>query len=452
MRRAGSLKLRLMLGAGLAISLSLLVAGLSFYVIFQRYVERAAVAELENHFVQLAASVRVDNQGVMKARTSLSDPRFQKPYGGLYWQINDGANPPLRSRSLFDDSLPLPDVSRLNDAMSDVLHIIRGPENSSLFAVEKNLIVVNADAVERKLSVTIAIDRRDIDETVRGFGRDLWIGLGLLYAVLLSGAFLQIVFGLRPLESLRRSVEATRKGTAPRVEGGFPTEVEPLVLEVNGLLWEREMQLAKARQRASNLAHGLKTPLTVLGAIADNIETSGAKEAARDIRESADQMRMLVERELARARMATGNDGRLIAVRPIVERMLNALKKTSQNDSILWHSSVPDSAFIAMEPEDFLECLGNLMENASKWAKSQIYVSWFDGELKIEDDGPGVAEDKLSLIMERGVRLDETVAGTGLGLSIVNDIIEAYGMELKLGRSGLGGLGVVIGKKLRLQN
>jgi signal transduction histidine kinase len=445
MNKLGSLKLRLMLAAGFGISLSLLIAGLSFYVIFQRYVERAAISELQNHFIQLAASIRLDDTGLLKARTSLSDPRFQKPYGGLYWQINELGQTPLRSRSLFDETLPVPSADQRPDPTHDMVHIIPGPESSTLFALEKAIVLPLDSGIERKLNITMAVDRHDIDETVSAFGHDLAKGLALLYVALFGGAFLQTYFGLRPLELLRQKVETVRLGTAHNISGNYPNEVASLVDEVNGLLDSRDSQMVRARQRASNLAHGLKTPLTVMAAIADGVEASGQKHHAKDIRDGADQMRMLVERELARARMASGHTGKFTEVAPIVNRMMNALKKTSDQDSLLWHSNVPATATLAMETEDLLECVGNLLENARKWAKSQIYISWQSGILKVEDDGPGVPDEQIAKILERGVRLDASVSGSGLGLAIVNDLTEIYGLDLKLQRSSLGGLSVAIG-------
>ncbi len=447
MNKNGSLKLRLMVGAALGISLSLLLAGVSLYVIFQRYVERAAIDELQNHFTQLAASIRVDNTGTLKARTSLSDPRFQKPYGGLYWQINETGHLPLRSRSLFDDSLDPPVIVVGHDPSKDSVHIISGPESAKLFALEK-LILLPVGNTERQLSVTMAIDRRAIDQTVSEFAADMFNGLALLYAALLGLSYLQVFYGLKPLEALRKQVEKIRLGEDQNISGTYPDEVAPLVDEVNGLLTARETQLDKARQRASNLAHGLKTPLTILAALADSIEASGLPRDAKDIRDGGDQMRLLVERELARARMASGHSIHLTEVAPPVARMINALKKTSDNDILLWHSAVPQSAKLAIEPGDLLECVGNILENARKWAKAQIYVSWSNGILKIEDDGPGVPQDQISRILMRGVRLDESVAGSGLGLGIVHEIAEIYGFDLKLERSSLGGLSVSFGRRI----
>lgn len=452
MNNSGSLKLRLILTAALGISVSLLIAGMSFYVIFQRYVERATIDELENHFTQLVASIRVDDAGILKARSSLSDPRFQKPYGGLYWQINEDGKPPLRSRSLFDDSLPIPIQNLSVDVTKDSVHIIDGPESSKLFALEKFIVLPNEKGGERKINITMAADRTDIDGEVRSFGHDLFFGLALLYSALLSGSLLQIFVGLRPLEALRKNIETIRMGTSQNIVGSFPSEVEPLVSEVNALLGAREVQLVRARQRASNLAHGLKTPLTIMSAVADSLDSTKLNREAQDIRDSADQMRQLVERELARARMASGHSVQLTPLAPIVNRMMNALKKTAENDTLLWHSTIPADATMAMEPNDLLECVGNLLENARKWAKTQIYVSWNANILEIEDDGPGVPEDKITSILERGVRLDETVSGSGLGLGIVAELVEIYGLDIKLSRSNLGGLSVSIGKNLSLKN
>jgi signal transduction histidine kinase len=443
MKGSGSLKLRLFLAAALAISISLIVAGLSFYYIFQRYIERQAISELQNHYVQLIASVRVDETGKIRARTTLSDPRFQKPYGGLYWQINEDGQLPLRSRSLFDDSLV---ITKFEDAAhaGNIVHVIAGPHGSSLFAVEHALFLPVTDTADRQLHITMAIDRKDIDDAVKGFGRDLMLGLGLLYLVLVSASFFQIVIGLRPLEAIRRGVEAMREGKVSKIEGVFPSEVHALVQEVNALISERAIRLERARQRASNLAHGLKTPLTVMSTLAQKIEAAGLKVEARDIQEGADQMRMLVERELARARMASGNSVQLTALSPTVTRLVTALKKTAENDALLWHSNISADTQIAMEPADLLELIGNLLDNARKWAKGQIYISWHNGLLSIEDDGEGVPDDQLAAIQERGIRLDEKISGSGLGLGIVRDLCEVYDFDLKFKRSSLGGLSVMI--------
>jgi signal transduction histidine kinase len=443
MINGGSLKLRLFIAAGLAISLSLLLAGSSFYFIFERYVQRQAKSELDNHFVQLISSIRIDETGKIRARTTLSDPRFQKPYGGLYWQINESGQPPLRSRSLFDDILIAPDDALVKEG-NEKLHIIDGPDKSKLFALDRSVILPLPGTGERRLIITLAVDQHDIDETVGGFGNDLISGLGLLYIVLLCASYLQVMIGLRPLESLRRSIESIRHGSTQSIVGEYPLEVSPLVEEVNGLLRDREKQLERARQRASNLAHGLKTPLTVMSTLAENIAAAGLKNEARDIHDGADQMRTLVERELARARMASGHAAQLTNIYPVIAKMVRALTKTSGNNALLWRINIPETAQIAMEPADLLELSGNLLDNARKWANTKVQVSWTGSALIVEDDGPGVPDDQLVMIQQRGVRLDQKVTGSGLGLGIVRDLAEVYDFEIRYERSSLGGLSVQV--------
>ena len=443
MLSAGSLKLRLFIAAALAISFALLVAGGSFYLIFQRYIERVAVADLQNYFVELAASIHYSDQGLLQAKLRMADPRFQKPYGGLYWQINAADSPPLRSRSLFDDKLETP-VFGENASSEDFVHVIAGPDATQLFALEKAITVPEAGRADQKLRVTIAIDRTDIDQTVREFRNDMIVGLGVLYAVLLSGSFFQISVGLQPLEKLRRSVEAIRMGKLAQLEGNVPLEVRPLVDEVNGLLDSRQGELQRARQRASNLAHGLKTPLTVMSNLAERVAGLGLKSEAQDIHEGAEHMRVLVERELARARMASGKQTHLTLLRPVVDKMVRVLTKTSDNSALLWSIRIAEDAQIAMEPGDLLELVGNVLDNAHKWAKSQINVKFENGVFSVDEDGPGVPDEKLAEIQQRGVRLDEKVSGSGLGLGIVHDLVEIYSFDLKFERSDLGGLSVVI--------
>jgi len=440
---AYSLRLRLLLGASLALGLTLMIAGFSLYLLFQRYVEQVASQELQNHFIQLAANISIDAQGKVQSGSVLSDPRFQKPYGGLYWQINEETMQSLRSRSLWDYSLA---KSTLPDG---TVHIIDGPENSHLFALEKHLIFKVTMDVPCPVDVTIAIDRAEIDHTLDDFGLELAMGLALLFAALLATSLIQTVIGLAPLEALRRGVESIMAGKASKLDGKYPSEVEPLAQELNTLIAARENELTRARFRASNLAHGLKTPLTVMSAVADQMADTGNAKLAQEIRDGAEQMRSLVERELARARMASGQAVQLTPLAPIVARMVKALKHTTDNEALLWHSNVPSDAVFPMEAGDLLELVGNLLDNARKWAKSQIYVKFADDTLTIEDDGPGVPENQTEAIQKRGVRLDEKVAGSGLGLGIVRDLCDTYGLDLKLKRSNLGGLSVSVSRKIK---
>ncbi len=439
-----SLKLRLLVASALAISILLAVAGLSFYFVFQRYVERVAISELNNHYIQLVSKISIDESDSLKVVGKLSDPRFAKPYGGLYWQINETSRPPVRSLSLFDEVL-----SQLQNGQKvdgNLIYLIQGPNASKLFAIEKNLTVPADTKADHNLQILMAVDRSSIDETVGRFGIDMGRGLILLYALILATIATVIVLGLRPLELLRRDVSQIRSSGNQKLIGQYPTEIESLVTELNSLLLDKQDQLERTRLRASNLAHGLKTPLTVMTAVGDNILRLGLKKESQEIHENASQMYGLVERELARARMATGHTKQLSKVKPIVARIVKALEQTTNNAELKWKVAVPDDALIQIESGDLLELLGILVDNASKWAKSIVEVRWIDDALSIVDDGPGVPENKLNEIQKRGVRLDETVPGSGLGLGIARDIVDVYGYQLDFARSNLGGLSVRIYK------
>lgn len=433
-----SLKLRLLLAAALGIAFSLLIAGTAFFFMFQRYAEHLASRELENDFLQLASGIRIDQEGKIKSRAILSDPRFEKPYGGLYWQINEDGQEPLRSRSLFD--VDLPDLSKPNKRVA----LITGPENEPLFALQKEIVLPLDGGRERHLQVMMAVERSDIDETARGFRRDLGLGLGMLSLALLAGSLVQILLGLKPLQDLQKAVADVHAGQKSQVGGKFPTEVQPLVDNLNQLLRARENALERARQRASNMAHGLKTPLTVLHAIAHDLSAKGQEQSASQIRDNAALIHDQVERQLARARMASGHAKSLTPLRPATERVLNALKRMPEGAALNWQNEVPPAAEIAMERADLTELLGNLLDNARKWAKSTGRISYHDTILCIEDDGPGVAAEQLHEIEQRGLKLDSSRPGHGLGLSIVRELAESYGLHIRYGRSDLGGLAVTI--------
>jgi signal transduction histidine kinase len=439
-----SLKLRLLVASALAISILLSVAGLSFYFVFQRYVERVAVSELDDHYIQLISKINVDENDKLRVAGKLSDPRFAKPYGGLYWQINELDRPPIRSLSLFDEVLSL--VKNGQNVEGNLIHLIKGPNESKLFAIEKKLTLPIDGKLDRNLRILVAVDRSSIDDTVGRFGIEMLRGLVLLYALILATIALVILLGLRPLESLRREVGKIRSSGNQKLVGQFPTEVQGLVTELNSLLLDKQDQLERTRLRASNLAHGLKTPLTVMSAVGDSLRHSGLTKESHDIHESTSQMYGLVERELARARMATGHTNQQSQILPVVTRIVKALQRTNANPDLIWNVSVPEAAAIQIEGGDLLELFGIVLDNAGKWAKTTVDIRWAGNILMIDDDGPGVPNDKLIEIQQRGVRLDETVPGSGLGLGIARDIVDVYGYQLDFARSNLGGLSVRIYK------
>ncbi len=442
-----SLRFRFLLIAALTFALALGLAGVGLATLFERHVERRIDGELETFIRQLAAGLQVEAGGAVTVARRLADPRFGLAYGGLYWQIQpDGRVEPLRSRSLWDYRLPLSDDGLAPGVVHR--HELEGPAKSTLRVLERP-ILIDAGGQTRTVRVAVAIDHRDLDRAQREFIADLVPSLVILGLVLLAALAVLISLGLRPLETVYRGLNAIRSGDAHRLEGRHPDEIAPLVDEVNALLAAQEQAIGRARDQAADLAHGLKTPLTVLTADARKLKDRGDQELAAELATLADQMRRHVEHVLARARIAgrtpSGSTART-PVEPVARRIIRTLERTPSGTRLTWTSDVDGELTVAMDRDDLTEILGNLLDNACKWASSRVSVcARADGaltEIVITDDGPGIPEEKLSQIGNRGTRFDRSVTGTGLGLSIVREIVGAYGGALSFENDAKGGLRV----------
>jgi signal transduction histidine kinase len=272
------------------------------------------------------------------------------------------------------------------------------------------------------------------------------LGMGLLAVLLSAAAAALVTIGLRPLATLRERLSWVRNGDSTRITGDFPREVMPLVAETNALLAAQDDAIDVARTRASNLAHGLKTPLAVMATHSRRLERNGDAELAGAINKQLEMMRRHVERELARTReRATGSARyRRIDAAKIVNEVAHALQHLPKSETIDWDIDVAPGLMLAVERADFVDIVGNLLDNAQKWAKHSVHVNGrAEGGMAIvtvDDDGSGVPEDQFQRILQRGERADTSVPGTGLGLAIVNDLVHLYGGRLELARSHLGGL------------
>jgi signal transduction histidine kinase len=438
-----SLRLRLMVLASSVISVILIFSGLVFYWLFQRHVEKFVMAELNTHFEHLAAGLSLKKDGSIDLRDKGADPRFQVPGGGLYWQIDVKEHPSLRSRSLWDSQLDVPtppDGTEENHA-----HIMPLPFGGEIFALEKLVTIENDTGKEANAVVTVGLDRQRVTDAAATFAREIIVGLAVVYAALLLGSLAMIMLGLKPLQRLRDAVAKANAGDAALPTGEFPSEVLPLVEEINALTQARRQQLDSARKRASNLAHGLKTPLTVLSAVASELATDHQTDAAQTINANTQQMRDLVERELARTRMSDGSRSYRAKLDLIVASVINTMKRAPRGDELTWSIEVPKQAIVQMDATDLLELVGNLSDNARKYARSMVRLSHDGNSFVVEDDGPGVDDSKLGSIMARGVRLDQSKSdGQGIGLSIVKDLADVYQLKLTAEKSVLGGLALRI--------
>jgi signal transduction histidine kinase len=293
---------------------------------------------------------------------------------------------------------------------------------------------------ERLAGVTVraavGLDAAEISQAVRAFAADLAPFLILVGGLLIAAAWAQVTLGLRPLALIRERLTAIRSGAEQRLGSGFPEEVKPLAIEIDGLLDARDLQVDRARARVADLAHGLKTPLQVLAGDAERLEKSGQREIAAELTALVTSMHRHVERELTRTRLGAGTLQTNADVREIADRVVNVVRRTPAGRKLNWSVDVPHALLARVDPDDLAEAFGNLMENAAHHAQTRVGV-WgakMDDHVlvRITDDGPGIAAEHIGQALARGGRLDTSGSGAGLGLAIVSDIAEAWGATFSI--------------------
>jgi signal transduction histidine kinase len=283
--------------------------------------------------------------------------------------------------------------------------------------------------------VAVAIDHADMSDAVRRFAAALLPYLLVLAVLLTAAAWAQVAIGLRPLAAVRRQLAAIASGEAQRLGGGFPDEVQPLAHEIDTLLEARDRQIDKARARAADLAHGLKTPLQVLSDDAERLRAKGDDDLATEIEDIAEAMRRHVDRELARARSGAGRTSTVANIATVAERVVRVVERTPHGKSLSWTTDVPQALTARIDPEDLTEALGNLAENAARHARSSVTIRARSEigtvTIAVIDDGPGIPLERAQEVLRRGGRL-ESSGSAGLGLAIVGDIAEAWGATLTI--------------------
>ncbi|WP_298352410.1 HAMP domain-containing sensor histidine kinase [Rhodoblastus sp.] len=438
--KARSLRLRLALAGALAICLALALAGVGLTFLFERHVYRTLADDLDVEIRQVVGGLEIDPAGRIVLAHPPQNARFDQPLSGLYWQIS-GPETQLRSRSLWDVRLVLPN-DRLSEGQTHY-HQIEGPGGKLLLAAER---VVSFPARGKRLTARVVVgsDLTRLRQARDAFVADLAPGLGLLALVLALATWLQLSLGLKPLGRLRREIAETAGGQRRRLSEDAPSEVLPLVREVNELLDSQERALERARGRAADLAHGLKTPLAALAGDARLLRAAGQAEIAGSLDSIGETMRRHVERELARARVqATGSrrGAEPVALKDVVDALIRTLRKTEKGESLDFVNAAPANFRLPIERIDLTEALGNLLDNAARHARLHVRVSCDAGAVLIDDDGPGLDPRDEEIARRRGGRLDSGGAA-GLGLAITQDILDAYGWRMDFARSPLGGLQV----------
>lgn len=435
--KRGSVRFRLWSAAAISILVALAFAGIGLRYLFEQHVERRIESELSAQLNQLIGATRFAGDS-LRVEAALSDPRFDAPFSGYYWQVEDMASGTLvSSRSLWDTTLVLPDAGRSDGAAR--MHELEGPGGTLLIAVERTIV----DADGKSFRAMVAEDHETLTTSIAEYVGELVPAVLLLAAILIAANFAQITIGLAPLESLRAAVRDVIGRRKARLEGAAPSEVQPLADEINRLLDAQEKALGRARTRATDLAHGLKTPLQVLSADIRTLRGKGENALADGIEKSVAAIRRHIERELARARVAPGLSGNAESgVAEVAARIVDVVRRTPSGEHLSFDLAVASELVAPIDEGDISEILGNLIENAARFAKLSVRIEAAAAaggvSISVVDDGPGIPDADRDAALSRGVRLDSGGDGTGLGLAIVSDIVEAYGGTLTLADAAPG--------------
>ena len=407
-----SLRLRLLLGTLTWVLLAVLAAGWGLRDLFAAHIREQWQNQLVLQLNQLSGAVRSDAQGRLQVPLLVTDPRLTTPLSGLYWQID----------SLNYGVLTLQDAGTTLLAVSRHIHL---PEDAA-----------------PTLRITVAADERLLAEPLHSFTTLLLVSLGTLAGGLLLAAVVQLQLALRPLQQLRRALMAVRSGKTEQLQGDYPQELTPLVQTFNHVLASNADMVQRARTQAGNLAHALNTPLSIL----TNAAAGDTSPLGQLVQEQAASARRQVDYHLARARASAAirATGLACPVQPAIAALLRTMARL--HPALDFGLEAPEAPLrFKGEEQDLFEMLGNLLDNAGKWAHRQVAVGCSGQEdwllITVDDDGPGIPDAaQRQQIFQRGQRLDENRPGTGLGLHIVQELAQTYGGSVQAQMSPLGGL------------
>ena len=437
-----SIQRRLSLGLVSVLLIAGLVVGQVSLWLFENGLQRYLESGLQNDSENLLIALSRGPQGLQLDERRLS-PAYQRPFSGHYFSIEFG-DTHWRSRSLWDAQLPRPDQPGLNRELQP------GPEGQMLLVLRSDY-----QRLGQAVSITVAQDYTPIRESFRQVQR---IGLGMGILALIVILLLQRVTvrrALRPLERARQQISQLQSGQRSQLDARVPIELEPLVTQINHLLAHTEDNLKRSRNALGNLGHALKTPLAVLISLVNDPRLAAYPQIQTTLREQLEQIQQRMSRELNRARLAgDALPGTQFDADAELPGLLLTLGMIHGEHLQLTHNVAP-GLLLPWDREDMLELLGNLLDNACKWADSRVELSicqTIDGfVIEVQDDGPGIPEAERAQVFSRGTRLDEQASGHGLGLGIVRDIVDAWGGALQLETGELGGLLVRIKLPARKQ-
>jgi signal transduction histidine kinase len=448
--RQSSLATRLFLSATAWLVVILAITGVVLSSVYRDATERAFDRRLNLYLRTLIAEVATPDDPPDRQFQSLGEPLFELPLSGWYWQITrtDSDKPDVRaSRSLWDKKLPKLEDHGVELSASGIrIGYVEGPENQDLRVVERP-VDLGSDG---KFLVSVAGDASEIFDETRSFDYYLGGTFTALGIVLLLTTLFQVRYGLAPLKRISESIADIRSGRAERLEGAFPVEIAPLARETNALIDANREIVERARTHVGNLAHAIKTPLSV---IVNEANAHRSDPVAAKVLEQADVMRSQLAHHLERARIAARvtTVGTVTEVAPALEALRRTMEKIHRDRAILIEAKSDPSAKFRGERQDLEEMAGNLVDNACKWASSRVSIEATvepdappgappSLRIIVDDDGRGLSAAERAQVSRRGQRLDESKPGSGLGLSIVSDLAALYGGHLTLSDAPIGGL------------
>lgn len=443
--RMTSLKGRLIGVAIVWILIGVLVAGVALSTVFKTHVTQQFYEELYVHLDELQGLATVTPSGLQLQRP-LSDPRYDLPLSGYYWEIQKPGSIVARSASLQGGMLRIsPDDPP--DATVHT-HMVDGPTGQILIAERAHWY----NPSDPPLRFIIGTDRRHLESVLQGFNRTLAWSMSAFAGSMIIAASGLILFALRPLNYLRTALNRVRSGSEKNLQGNFPQEVQPLVDDLNAMLKSMTALMIRARAQAGNLAHGLKTPLAILTDEAYRIEDKGLPQSSVIILDQCRRMQTQIDYQIARARAVAMHSvpGTLASVGKAGADVTSALSRLYQPKGIVIENGIPSSLTAACDAQDLNEMLANLVDNACKHAKGRVLLSCSEASpqhavrVAVEDDGPGLPPEAFEVVFNVGERWDSQAPGSGLGLSIVRDLVRLYGGDVALETSPLGGLKVVL--------
>ena len=448
--RRSSLATRLFLSATAWVVVILVITGFILSSVYRDATERAFDRRLNLYLRTLIAEVATPDEPPDRQFQSLGEPLFELPLSGWYWQITrtDSDKPDVRaSRSLWDKKLPKLEDQGIELSPAGIrIGYVDGPEGQSLRIVERP-VDLGADG---KFLVAVAGDASEIFDETRSFDYYLGGTFAALGIVLLLTTIFQVRFGLAPLKRISEAIADIRSGRTERLEGNFPVEIAPLARETNALIDANRGIVERARTHVGNLAHAIKTPLSV---IVNEASAHGPDPFASKVLEQAEVMRNQVAHHLERARIAARVTivATVTEVAPAIEALRRTMEKIHRERGIVIEVKADSHARFRGERQDLEEMAGNLVDNACKWAASRVFIEVLMERptepgagpmlrIIVDDDGPGLTPAQRDQVARRGNRLDQSKPGSGLGLSIVAELSALYGGSLALGTAPIGGL------------